>query len=212
MQPNNNPLATLPLYHPEKVWHIGSFNPAHKYKHGSSLEGTGLSVSECPEDWCYIARLGGHPTWELAREGAQFLDYHALSDAQRAALVAWGIEHGYAQMREMFTMTYFDSEHESHFYQLLHTRAQAEDEAGDYDDATIEAVTVPCPTDAMHARLKFLAEPLGVTDFLATFYVEDATALDGVWWHDTHEPEALSAPRGVIVVRQLPAWSRIQSS
>lgn len=212
MQSNDHPLATLPLYQPDKVWHVGSFNPADKNMHGSSQEGTGLSVSECPEDWAGIVGLGGYPTWELERADARFLDYHAMSDAQRAALLAWGIDRGYAQLREMFKMSYFDSEYEEERYQLLDTREDAELEGCEYDDAVIEAVTVPYPTAAMHERLKFRAEPLSVQDFLATFYVEDATALDGVWWHDTHEPEALSAPRGVIVACQLLAWTKVQSS
>lgn len=208
MQSTELPLAALPLYYVEDVWHVGSFNPADKNMHGSSQEGTGLSVSECPEDWCDIVRLGGYPTWQLTRPGAAFLDYHELTQAQRAALVAWGIQKGYAEMREMFQLSYYDSEDENTRFQLLETRDEAELEGAEMEDAVIAPVTVPFPTDAMIARLKFNASPIEVLDFLATFYIEDETTLDGVWWHDTYDPAALSAPRGVILLRALPTWHR----
>lgn len=208
MQSTQDALATLPLYHVDEVWHVGSFKPEDKNMHGSSQEGSGLSVSECPEDWCSIVRLGGYPTWQLLRPGAAFLDYHEMTQPQRDALVAWGIEKGYAEMRGMFKLSYYDCEDEDTRVQLLETREEADLEGEEMEDAVIEQVTVPYPTAAMVARLKFNASPIEVLDFLATFYVEDETKLDGVWWHDTYDPAALSAPRGVIMVRALPDWQR----
>lgn len=212
MQPMSNPLATLPVYQPEKVWHVGSLNPADKNMHGSSQEGTGLSVSECPEDWCYIVRLGGHPTWEFARANAQFLDFLAMTEPQQAALLAWAMDKGYVEMQDRFKFSYLDCESECERFQMFETREDAEYEATEYEDAPIEVVTVPCPTQAMHDRLGFTADAIGVMDLVATFYVEDETELDGVWWFEDHAPELLSAPRGVIVPRRLDGWTRTEAT
>ena len=208
MQPISNSLGPLPVYTPEQVWHVGTLNPADKNMHGSSQEGTGLSVSECPEDWCYIVRLGGHPTWEFTRKDAQFLDFFAMTEPQQAALLAWALEKNYVEMQDRFKFSYFDCESECDRFQMFDTREDAEYEATEYEDAPIEVVSVPCPTQAMHDRLGFKAEPIGVMDLVATFYVEDETELDGVWWFENYAPELLSAPRGVIVPRRLEAWTR----
>lgn len=69
--------------------HIGSLNPGDK--RGFSHEWQGLSVSLHPDAWEQIARLAG-PRWELSVPGNRFVDFHALDDAARDRIVAWGVE------------------------------------------------------------------------------------------------------------------------
>jgi len=208
MLSSGHPITSMPLYYVADVWHVGSFDAADKNTHGSSQEGTGLSVSECPDDWCSIVKLGGHPTWHLTRPGAAFLDYHEMTQVHRNAIIEWGIAKGYLEMRSKFKLSYLDSEYDETRFQLLDSREDAETEAADLEDASIEEVSVPDATEAMSARLRFKADAIAAEDFVATFYVEDETDLDGVWWHDTYDPASLSAPRGVIVLRALPSWQR----
>lgn len=206
----------LPLQQLSTVWHIGSFEPADKGCRGSSLEGTGLSVSVDPEAWQAIARLGGLPWWRLSRRNGAFLDFHALDKAQRDALMAWGLEAGWLQMQPQWELSYYDSEVDDTRMCTFDTEQAAADELEELsqhdETAKVDAVHRGCPTELMTARLGFKTSPFNALDIAATFWVEDHTALDGVWWEDLLEPHNLSAPRGVIVCRALPGWRRQKSA
>jgi hypothetical protein len=201
----------LPLRRFKRLWHVGTLDIAHKGHRGASLEGTGCSVSQYPEAWRQIARLGGFPLFELRRPGNRFLEFHRLTLNQRLALQDWGVAYGYLELRTQFELKYYDSEQDGLCVSFYDSEVEARAEAPDWDDGTETNTTVTpvqkaCPTPAMTARLGFETSTCNALDIVATFFVEDETKLDGVWWQDTYAPESLSAPRGVIVLRALPAW------
>ena len=70
--------------------HIGTMKPSDKgrFHNKTSLEGNGLSVSEDPDAWRAIAKLGGFPTWSLTRDGSLFVDAHALQESHWQELTA----------------------------------------------------------------------------------------------------------------------------
>lgn len=194
-----------------QLWHVGSLQVADKGQQGPSQEGSGLSVSLHPNDWASIARLGGNPIWDVRRLLNRFLNFHKLSLAQHKALQAWGIGKGYLVLKQQWELKYHDSEADEDCICLFDTEEEAHREIpdwlGDSEPATVREVTRPCATPFMAERLGFDTRFCDAMEMTATFWVEDETDLDGVWWQDTYAPESLSAPRGVIVRRALPHWS-----
>lgn len=194
-----------------RLWHVGSLQIADKGMQGPSQEGSGLSVSIHPEDWTSIARLGGYPTWDVRRKLNHFLHFHKLTKAQRKALQDWGIAKGYLVLKSQWELRYYDSELDDECSCLFDTKAEARAETPDWleesEPAKITEVMRPCPTPAMAERLQMNLRFCDAMDMTATFWVEDETQMDGVWWNDVYAPETLSAPRGVIVRRALPLWT-----
>ena len=114
----------LPVTYKTAVWHIGELEPLLSKRTGlsGSDEGPGISVSECPDDWRQIARLGGS-LWQLSRtdgEDGKFIDFHELTPAQRSEYTAtalrkrlikectrWKVSQGHSEFGEMFE--YYDN-------------------------------------------------------------------------------------------------------
>jgi hypothetical protein len=199
-----------PLCSPQGLTHVGSLNADHKSQQMRSYEGQGLSVSQHPDVWKKIARLGSGSTWNVGRAGAQFLDYHEMTAEQRTAIEDWGVERGYVEKKSGFKISTWDDELESFNERMTLDAEDAEwerQEAIDYDSGAVvdEALVVvstdsfPDPTVATGA--------VDVDQILSTLWVaECAPELDGVWWEDTYDPEKLSAPRGVLVMARIPEW------
>lgn len=199
----------LALQHLDQVWHIGSLNPADRGCHGHSFEGTGLSISVNPDAWEQIAKLGGLLWWELKRPHGAFLDYLALTEQQLAELTLWGVREGWLVMRQQWELSWLDSEDNERRMCYFDSLEKAQYERDEEDDTvSLKEVVRPCPTKAMDDRLGFKADVGSALDLAATFWVEDMTSLDGVWWAEYLRPSSLSAPRGVIVRRALDRWSQ----
>lgn len=191
-----------------KVWHVGTMNRADK--RDDSQEGNGLSVSLHPQEWTRIARIGGGSLYLLKKPGAHFLDFHALNKEARIDLELWGLTFGWLQWEPRWEVQWYDDEAGGIRKMLCTCEESAKSELeGREDDnfGNMKEVKVPCLTERAVTRLGFQVDPLGALDLAATFYVEDETDLDGVWWNDTLDPEGLSAPRGVICLKQLPTWA-----
>lgn len=196
---------SLPTRQFETLFHVGTLNAADKGRQGRSLEGTGLSVSECPEAWRHIAKLGGLPLWELRRCNNQFLDYHALSPAQRTLITEWALAEGLAQRITAWERSWEDGESGEIYIALYQTRYDAEKEAEEGE--AIRAVPALRSTEKLDAYAGYELELLQVFDFLVLAYAEHLD-FDGVFWADTLAVYALSAPRAVIFKDKLTAWHR----
>ncbi len=195
-----------------KVHHIGSFEA--RDKGSTSQEGSGLSVSLHPHEWEDIARLGGGTWFTLTRQGGEFLDFHRLGKKRTAELEAWGLANGWLEPKTLWRMDYWDSEDECVRYSLFETEQAARSElrfilcgqAEDADNKVTEIATVDL-TSAADQRIGFKLGSHFAHDMAATFWVEDCTELDGVWWNDTLDVGSLSAPRGVILKSRLARWT-----
>jgi hypothetical protein len=201
-------LKTLPVLELPCVYHVGTLNASHKGVQGHSQEGAGLSVSLHPDEWTYIARLGGNPTFELTKKGGRFLDRHHVSRDTELRLKEWGIDNGWLQECTRWKAEWYDSEADCRVHMLLHSEAAALAEVEGMEDVegTVTGVVAVILTPAGVQRLGFDNGPLHALDMAITFFVEDRTALDGVWWDDKLDPMGLSAPRGVISVAKLSEW------
>lgn len=188
---------------------------------GGSYEGEGLSVSEHPEAWTKIARLGGHVTHELARADGttgRFADMRKLlygpqAPALEALLQARGDivpgEPAYAFDHEVS-----DEYGERTETQVFATRTEAEFEAEDLevDPDTIYAYPQWAASPAIQARWRqhFAGDvpPGQVVDYATLCWLEASFPdLDGAWWTEDLDPQALSAPRGVIFPSRLDRWT-----
>lgn len=206
-------MATMPTRRIERLYHVGSLEQRHKNTQGPSYEGNGLSVSLHPQEWTAIARLGGNPTWELHKPAGRFLLAHRLTKAQKHGIVLWGLDSGFLEQSVRWEVSYLDVETGDRrwFWCASEAEALAEVQDQEEDDAAARAVSrkkdVVVGTAKLFERIGFGKPDAGDFDLTLTLWVEDCTELDGVWWDDRLDPQALSAPRGVINLKRLSDWS-----
>jgi hypothetical protein len=193
--------SLLPIIYFPVLSHVGTLNPIHKRPW--SLEGDSLSVTTHPEAWRAIARLGDAPTWLLTRDLNSLLDAHALSDSQRTHITDWAIAKEYVTYQNSFRVTYYDSELDRECYYFEDSPHDAEVAAQNGNEVTPDILLVS--TDSFpHKRGRDNAKEL-----ILSLYVESETSLDGVWFSDTDDVAALSAPRGLITLSALPNWTAV---
>lgn len=195
----------LPLRYLNRVYHVGTLQPSDKGRHGTSLEGRGLSISLNPDAWTRIAKLGGLPCWQLDYPKGCFLDFHKLNKARMAEIAAWGVDHGLATERKGWAVSWVDTELDRACEMLFTDREAAENEADGWRDLHPRSLLVP--TDKMAERAGYKLDPSQTLDFLAICFAEDILGVDGVWWEDELDLFGLSAPRGVIFPERLPLWA-----
>lgn len=200
--------AMFPTRTFKKLFHVGDMDI--KDKQPGSLEGDGLSVSQHPEAWMEIARIGG-PTWVLTKAGNRFLDFHRLNAKQRKEVIQWGVKNGYAEEGTVYRVHWYDEEMEEERYFEYTSREEAQSEVDAGTGSEIEEVPGnPIGTQKLESRMKARVtnSPSLTLDYLVVAYAEDVLNLDGVWWADRLDPEHLSAPRGVIFNAMLPTWKK----
>ena len=202
----------LPTLQKKKVWHVGSPKSA-RTRASSSQEGTLLSVSEHPQAWTRIARLGGRETWELVRTDRTpgvFVNMHAIPEATKNALIAAsGLV---APVRVYIARwTAGDEYGDDETYEMTFTtRAAAEREIEDFEDAEIREQTGWKATPELNRLWKANFSGRLAASFVGEFalltVLERMNRYDGAWWNDVLDPYALSAPRGGIFQKRLNEW------
>jgi len=209
---------TLPFIENDSVFHVGQLDPSDRAAQGkSSMEAFCVSVSEHPDDWRRIARLGAAPTWELSRPGAKWLDVLALSKEQEAEIAQWGIERGLARNADIWR-AWLSDEEGAPFYlscaseDLAEQEADAEnDEDGPGPDGCyVDHIKGLCLTEDGMARLERWCDPMDGLGGLVILYareVIDDPDVVGLWWNETHDPARLSCPRGAVLPEKLAEFS-----
>jgi len=199
----------LPVLKKRKVWHVGDLDGVRQ-KADSSNEGSGLSVSEHPEEWQEIARLGG-TTYILAKENSRpglFVDMLRLG-ARRAVLEAEAVADGLLVSAERWKCTWWDSEYEEERYSVYSTPEDARAECEE-SDGNVEQITLLVATKRLNAEWKShftgKLDDIMASDVALLLLLEGSGAYDGAWWNERMDVEALSAPRGVIFQSKLGEW------
>lgn len=189
----------------DALYHVGTLDLAHKGTRGESLEGLGLSVSQCPQAWVRIAKLGGLPWWRLSKAGNRFLDLHGLSPEQHQDYLRWGQEQQLVQPAVVWQACWYDDELQSECCSLHLSEEQALAEVEEPE--SIKSVPGWLGTE-MLARLsgKRSAPFLDNVEALVAVQYAEFAGLDGVFWNEELNPLCYSAPRAVIVRPQLASW------
>jgi hypothetical protein len=195
----------LPLVSFGSVFHIGTMDAADKGARGSSLEGHGLSIAaseELAERWCEIAKLGGYPTWRLDKPDARFVNAHRLSKAQRKEIADWGVQEGYVERVTVWHAVRWDDESDEETWSVHESKEDAELELDEGNEIRrrrdLKGTTL---LDELVGQKTGLA----CFDLLLVAYVQETTALDGIYWDDLSDGW-YSAPRGVILPGKVGEW------
>jgi len=211
LAPTSAPLATLGT-----VTHIGTLDLADKGNQGPSYEGDGVSFSIHPDAWESIARLGGQPWWTADVSELKLIDGHALVEQHARALANWGVDEGWITSVSEFVVRWWDDESDETMEMVLPTRAAANTEAEDMEDATVLERKGWAPTAKLVERMRHSPRDVGrpkakVIDDVATAWARQH-GFAGVWWADDFAPSRLSAPRGVIFPEHVQAVGFVAST
>lgn len=184
----------------DSLYHVGEFDVSKKDP--SSYDGYGLSVSEHPDEWSYIARLSGDKHL-LQKMGGKFVDAHELAETDWDRVIAWGMSNGYVTREVVYVNKWDDDEWE--FDMVIGSLQELLDKG--YDEEDIEAREGLFPTRRMNDRMEHEVRLASVRDYLLIMYVDDLLEdMDGVWWEADFDMNLLSVPRGCILPRKLDDW------
>lgn len=212
-------MIELPILSPPEVYHAGRFLPGADMRSPTSLEGSNLSVSRCPEAWrTILARPHDLPLWRLSREGCAFLDITGLPEATLASIRDWGLAEGLVEERRVARLETWNEQlgRWDVDTELPEEDADALGDCGDGERLTILDALAPTGLDDIYPQ----KDPLShrTLDFLAMAWAERrlpelGLEVDGVWWRDPllvpeGAPEFGSAPRGCIFEARLGLWRR----
>lgn len=176
-----------------------------------------MSVSEHPDEWSAIARLGGG-VWQLRKAGARFL---RVPGSRLPRATAWALRRSYLAPATVWR-GYDDELGEETFFEFF-SREEAVAEAGEYEDAEDEGEHRPGEIEEI-AGYRF--GPLGEAYWRANFdvpvdhawaesfapiFYARAHGYDGVWYNERYDPDNLSCPRGLILQERLPEWSCVRA-
>jgi hypothetical protein len=184
-------LARVPTPHLGVVAHVGNLE-GPRAPGGWSHEGGGLSVSQHPEAWRRIAKLGAGDVWILRKASPCFYE---VPNPLPKAVTDWCVKEGFLVPRVAFKITVFDDELGCELNMEFGTREEAEFElnALDQEDRTIEEV------DGFgfgERGLAYCREVFGEVgeaihqlagSYAPIFWAEDQ-GFDGCWWHEEYDP------------------------
>ncbi len=199
----------LPQQSFSDVYHVGSLNKAKRSTNRASLEANALSVSHCPEAWTVIAELGEDDTWRLWRMPPSiFLVATSLNRAEERAIREHMHKLGYLKPMTLWRSPVIVNDNGDEGYMLFETREEAVFEADGFDfpRRRIRSVASFKTTPKLDALLE--SEPKVGTDAedYALIGFARLAGYDGLWWHESHDPDILSAPRGALFYPE--EWER----
>lgn len=185
------------------LYHVGTMDISQKSTY--SLEGNGLSVSNCPEAWKRITEGNTHgDTYRLSKPNMKLLDFYSMKENEKELIKDWAVKEGYVVPGALYKYVFGDEEG-NECYSLFDTYEEALYEA-DGDVICVEAVDGLLPTDKLKNESMVKVDFLNVMDFVTSFYAEKALGYDGVYWDEALDEAAYSAPRGVIFNSKLDSF------
>lgn len=183
------------------VTHVGTMNPDKR--NNNNFEGVGLCVSECPNDWVRICKLGGLPRFNLAKANSIFASYLSVN---KASLTHWANKNGFIQTQPVYRVYFIDCETGIESYISTECRETAQVEAEAQESKICEGV-MHIPTDKLNDHFCISVPKDNALEYSFQLYVEKYyPEVDGVWF-DYENDGDYSAPSGLIFDKSLLNWS-----
>jgi len=206
------PYAGVPAVTKDPVYHVGDLNKKRKVG-GTGYEGDGLPVSEHPQAWSRIGRLGSD-LWYLKKKGGsgKFMNMFAAmkNKVLKSRVIAWATNSGWATQGKTWRASWYDDEWDDTMTSTYSSREEAEKEHE--EDAEIEEISQLVATPKLQNWWKgFTGQEINpglVEEMVFYLFARDQTDLDGVWWNEVLDVSRLSAPRGSIFQDRLKNWDR----
>lgn len=210
------PYTGVPMVTKDPVYHVGDLNKKRKVG-GTGYEGDGLPVSEHPQAWSQIARLGSD-LWYLKKKSGKgrFMNMLAAmkNKALKSRVVSWAVNSGWATQGRVWKTSRYDDEWEDTLVSTYASKEEAEREHEDEDDVEIEEVSQLVATPKLEDWWQsFTGDKINVAlveEMIFFLFARDQTDLDGVWWNEILDVTRLSAPRGSIFQERLKDWDKKQ--
>lgn len=202
--------VNLPVIRKSTMFHVGNLSEPRKTVGGTGNEGDGLPVSEHPEEWRGIAKLGDAPVWNLQKKGGVFVDVLRVlrNKSAKNAVLAWADAESLTEPSDLYRVTWEDEDGEERYFEYTdRSEAEAEMDEGRRLEVVEGGVK---PSEKMQTWYRgFAGKNLDnalLLDMLVFRYAEQAGVYDGVWWNEGLDPAAHSAPRGSIYQGRLKEW------
>lgn len=199
---NEDLLSQFPVISFKKLFHVGTMKKEDKQP--DSMEGEGLSVSECPDEWRKITKLMGD-LYSLKKADNCFLNFHGLDDNHMKIIIKWGLENVFIEPCKVYKVPFYDGDFDMEMFYIFIDYEEAKKEADEMEEE-IEVTDGYRATGKMVNRTLNDWSPALVLDLLSTLYAEDVLNIDGVYWNDELDVSILSAPRAVINLTHLESW------
>ena len=186
------------------VYHVGTLD-VNKLGHNKpevydSLEGSGLSVSQHPEEWTEIAKLGGSDVYSLTKANPNFL---IENEENKEKAIQWCVDNEFLVRKKKYR-AYTSNEDGEDCYFELDTKKQAENESDDVRDVDGYSFGLK---GQKYWKSCFSSSPNNsLAEAFAVIFYAETLGYDGVWWHEVLDISSLSAPRGVIFQHKLCEW------
>ena len=191
------------------LYHVGTMDLSKKSRF--SLEGNGLSVSNCPDAWCAITEGFTHGDYfKLSKPDLQLLDYYALTSEEVEEIQNWAIQHGYVLRGSLYKSISWNEEG-SECYSLFQSFDEALMEA-DEDEERVIMVPGLLPTQKLLDQSLVQVELLHIPYIITELYTEQVLNYDGIYWDEVLDISSYSAPRGVIFNSKLPLFDVVNTS
>ena len=188
----------------DKSYHVGTLNANDKRE--DSYEGSGLSISMTPSAWRRIAkgRVAGKCFEVSAPSGLNLVLMHEIATEQRDLIREWGIQNEYIRTTRLFKVEHYD-DNDDVFFSLYDTYDEAYVEADEDPDVISQTVGAVALDRLLDVIGRTYIPSVIAEEILTLLYLELETEFDGAWWDDKFDPASLSAPRGVIFKKSVPA-------
>jgi hypothetical protein len=198
----------IPIVKADNLWHWGDLDIERKGENGGRFEGNLFSMSACPNAWRKICKFGGKPLHQSTKP-VYLVDAHAIytsnahyAKRMRNEIEQWGISKEYLSLETVYIVEILDEDDETtlQFFYLSREEAEAETD-NPYD---IDVRTLLIATESFKVMHCFSSKDVISSEYVLIDWAKSMTRADGIYWRDTYNPNAYSAPRaGLFAVPEL---------
>jgi len=178
----------LPTVRKNRVWHVGSLDKPRHAVGGAGNEGSGLPVSEHPEDWRSIARLGNQKVWELTKSSGLFVDVlRTLKNKRTLRMIhEWAIAGGLAVASPVYRVHFDNEDGDDVFFEFTdeeEAKAEADFEEGRRLEVVSSGLKATSSMQRWFRAFSGHAMPSALLNDMLVFRYAEQSGCDGVWWN-----------------------------